>query len=72
MAGTLSKLKIIDHKGFNLAIWNAHNYMIRVKNNIVMIDDDPLVFYHFASTQAFAGRHRECSVLPRGGRSKPC
>ena len=49
--GRYPTLKIIEHKGFNLAIWNVHNYMMRLKNNIVMVDDDPLVFYHFASTQ---------------------
>jgi len=68
--GRYPKLKIIDHKGFNLAIWNAHNYMIRVKNNTVMIDDDPLVFYHFASTKLLADGKVEVLVLPRGGRSK--
>jgi hypothetical protein len=44
-------LKIVEHKGFNLAIWNASNYAIRLKDGVVMVDDDPLVFYHFASTQ---------------------
>lgn len=63
-------LKVIEHKGFNLAIWNAHNYMIRLKNDIVMIDDDPLVFYHFASTRLLPDGTVEVPVLPRGGRSK--
>lgn len=63
-------LKIIEHKGFNLAIWNAHNYMIRVKNDVVTIDDDPLVFYHFASTQVLPDGTVDVPVLPRGGRSK--
>jgi hypothetical protein len=68
--GRYPNLKIINHKGFNLAIWNAHNYMIRVKNNVVMIDDDPLVFYHFASTKLLPNGEVEVLVLPRGGRSK--
>jgi hypothetical protein len=63
-------LKVIDHKGFNLAIWNAHNYMIREKNNAVMIDDDPLIFYHFASTQLLPDGAVRVPVLRRGGRSK--
>jgi hypothetical protein len=63
-------LRIIEHKGFNLATWNTHNYMIRVKNNVVMIDDDPLVFYHFASTQMLPDGGVRVPVLPGGGRSK--
>ena len=43
-------LKIIEHKGFNLANWNFHNYLIRFKGDKVMIDDDPLVFFHFSET----------------------
>lgn len=68
--GRYPNLKVIEHKGFNLAIWNAHNYMIRLKNDIVMIDDDPLVFYHFASTRLMPDGTVEVPVLPRGGRSK--
>jgi hypothetical protein len=63
-------LKIISHKGFNLAIWNVHGYMMRVKNNIVMVDDDPLVFYHFASTQMLPDGTVRAPVLPGSGRSK--
>jgi hypothetical protein len=63
-------LKIIEHKGFNLAIWNVHNYMIRVRNKIVVIDDDPLVFYHFASTQLLTDGTVKVPVSPRPGRSK--
>ena len=63
-------LKIIEHKGFNLAIWNVNNYMMRPKNGVVMIDDDPLVFYHFASTQLLPDGTVRVPVPARGGRSK--
>jgi len=64
-------LKIINHKGVNLAIWNIHNYIFRIKNNLVMIDDDPLVFYHFASTQMLPDGKVHVPVLPGGSsRSK--
>jgi hypothetical protein len=68
--GRYPSLKIIDHKGFNLANWNIHNYMIRLKNDVVMIDDDPLVFFHFASTQMRPDGSAEVIVSHRGGRSK--
>jgi hypothetical protein len=63
-------LKIIEHKGFNLANWNIHNYLIRVKNGTVMIDDDPLIFFHFASTQVRPDGTAEILVNHRGGLSK--
>jgi hypothetical protein len=63
-------LKIITHKGVNLAIWNANGYMIRTKNDLIMIDEDPLVFYHFASTQMKPDGSVDSPVLPGGGRSK--
>jgi hypothetical protein len=68
--GRYPSLKVINHKGFNLAIWNAHNYIMRVKDGVVMVDDDPLVFYHFASTQLLPDGAVRAQVLPRGGRSK--
>jgi hypothetical protein len=63
-------LKVIEHKGFNLANWNIHNYIIRTKNDIVTIDDDPLVFFHFASTQMEPDGRIYAFVSHRGGRSK--
>lgn len=68
--GRYPSLKIIEHKGFNLANWNIHNYMIRLKNGVVMIDDDPLIFFHFASTQMRPDGKAELLVSHRGGRSK--
>jgi hypothetical protein len=63
-------LKIIEHKGFNLAIWNVDGYMIRAKNGTVMIDNDPLVFYHFASTQLLPDGTVRAPVSSRSGRSQ--
>jgi len=68
--GRYPSLKIIEHKGFNLANWNIHNYMIRLKNDVVMIDDDPLIFFHFASAQIRPDGSCEVIVQHRGGRSK--
>ena len=68
--GRYPSLKIIEHKGFNLANWNIHNYMIRLKGDVVMIDDDPLIFFHFASTQIRPDGGAEVVVQHRGGRSK--
>jgi len=59
-------LKIIDHKGVNLAIWNIHNYVVRLKNSVVMIDGDPLVFYHFSGTKMLPDGAVHIPVLAGG------
>lgn len=40
---------IIKNIGANLAIWNISNYKISFKNDIVYVDNKPLIFYHFAN-----------------------
>lgn len=37
----------IQHKGANLAPWNVGNYFIQRMNNQVMVNREPLIFYHF-------------------------
>jgi hypothetical protein len=68
--GRCPTLKIIEHKGFNLAIWNVGNYMIRAKNGAVLIDDDPLIFYHFASTKIAPDGTVRVPISSRSGRSQ--
>ena len=47
--GKFNNLKIIKNKGANLAPWNISNYRIKNNNNKIFVDDDKLVFYHFAN-----------------------
>ncbi len=44
-----SNLKIIKHKGANLAPWNIANYKIKKINNEIFVDEDKLIFFHFAN-----------------------
>jgi hypothetical protein len=41
-------LKILKHKGANLAIWNVKNYKLTLVKGSILIDEQPLLFYHFA------------------------
>lgn len=41
-------LKILKHKGANVAIWNIKKYKLQTKGNQIFIDELPLIFYHFA------------------------
>ncbi len=38
---------IINHKGANLAPWNIANYKIHGKENCILVDEQPLIFFHF-------------------------
>ena len=64
-------LRVINHKGVNLAIWNVQGHLIRLRNNVVTVDDDPLVFYHYSPTQILPDGSVNIPVDPGlGGRSK--
>jgi hypothetical protein len=39
---------VLRHKGANLAPWNVSNYKIREDSGRVWVDEQPLIFFHFA------------------------
>jgi hypothetical protein len=40
-------VRVIQHKGANVAPWNVGNYSVSSRDNRLWIDDEPLLFYHF-------------------------
>jgi len=40
-------LKIIEHKGANVAPWNMANYEVKKESNHIFIDNNVLIFFHF-------------------------
>jgi hypothetical protein len=38
---------VLQHKGAGLAPWNATNYTLSLTNDQMLVDSQPLVFYHF-------------------------
>lgn len=38
---------VLQNKGANVAPWNVPSYRIHSRNGIVLIDEEPLLFYHF-------------------------
>lgn len=54
--GKFSRVKVIDHKGINLAPWNLAQYRTTGNDAGVMIDGDPLVLYHFHGVKRAGNR----------------
>ncbi len=49
-------LSIIQHKGANLAPWNVANYELRDETGRILVDGQPLIFFHFHGLKMlFAG-----------------
>jgi hypothetical protein len=41
------KVAVLQHKGANLAPWNLANYTISTDGDRVLVDEQPLIFFHF-------------------------
>ena len=41
------RVVVLQHKGAGLAPWNVANYSLRLENGQVLVDSQPLVFFHF-------------------------
>jgi hypothetical protein len=46
---------VLQHKGANLAPWNIGNYRISIRDRVIVVDDQPLIFFHFHAFQQVAG-----------------
>jgi hypothetical protein len=41
------RVVVLQHKGAGLAPWNVSNHALRLENGQVLVDTQPLVFFHF-------------------------
>jgi len=42
---------VIRHPGVNLGPWNLRRHRIRCENGAVLVDDSPLIFFHFSGLE---------------------
>jgi hypothetical protein len=47
-------VRVLQQKGANLAPWNIAGYRIRERDGRVLVDEDPLIFFHFQGFQQIA------------------
>ncbi|HUW95325.1 MAG TPA: glycosyl transferase [Anaerolineae bacterium] len=50
------QLVVLRHKGAGLAPWNVENYSLTLRNGRVLVDSEPLVFFHFHNFQQVGRR----------------
>tara|TARA_R110001592_G_scaffold295594_2_gene565687 strand:- start:34428 stop:35435 length:1008 start_codon:yes stop_codon:yes gene_type:complete len=48
-------VRVIQHKGANLAPWNVARYTVGEKCDLVTVDDQPLIFFHFHGLKKVSG-----------------
>lgn len=53
-------VKILEQKGINLALWNVDNYRLSLEGDQVMVDDQPLIFYHFQNIKYLGPNSFHC------------
>ncbi len=44
-----SRMKVLAHPGANLAPWNLGSHRVTLRGRNVLVDDQPLVFFHFSA-----------------------
>jgi len=44
-------IHILKHIGANVAPWNIGNYKVSIQNRSIMVDNTPLVFFHFSGVR---------------------
>lgn len=49
-------VRVINHLGANVAIWNIGNYRLSLKNNKIFVNKHQLIFYHFANLKQIDSR----------------
>ncbi|HVZ39089.1 MAG TPA: glycosyl transferase [Candidatus Kapabacteria bacterium] len=59
---------VLRHKGANLAPWNLAGYTISVRDGRVMVDDVPLIFYHFHKLKAIGSSTYDAGLSDRRAR----
>lgn len=61
-------VKVLQHKGANLAPWNVENYALGWDGRCVLVDDQPLIFYHFSGLRQVLGPLHDLGLAAYGVR----
>ena len=64
---TLPGVVVVDEPGIGLGPWNAMRYSIDVSGPAILVNDRPLVFYHFHAFRAVASHVYYDGLLEYGG-----
>jgi len=59
-------VRVLHHKGANLAPWNLVNYRLEVEGSTVHVDGEPLIFFHFHGLKQVAPGLWNPNLVPFG------
>jgi hypothetical protein len=59
-------LVVVGHKGGNLATWNIDNYALKVERGRILVDSDPLIFFHFHGLKQLTERIFDTGISEGG------
>jgi len=62
-------VKVLQHKGANVAPWNLANYEISEDDGTVLVDGEKLLFFHFHRFRQVAGRVYDTNLAPYGAKA---
>jgi hypothetical protein len=65
------KVVALQHKGGGLAPWNVDNYSLVLRDGRVLVDSDPLVFFHFHSFKKLSPRLYDPGLARHGVQVNP-
>jgi hypothetical protein len=62
---------VLQHKGANVAPWNLANYAVTAGNGDVLIDNSPLLFFHFHRFRQVSANVYDTHLAPYGAKVSP-
>ena len=65
------RVHVVQHKGANVAPWNVANFAVTCRDEHLMVDEAPLLFFHFHGFKKLASGIYDSNLARSGARLGP-